>query len=164
VQDFREDLGDIENYRHELFRETVEAANYAAEHPGIHYGGRFETTELFLDHWGDEEIFQRFEASLEKAEELKQELEIGIEDLRFDLEEYTEEEGEKTDDYHVFKEELNDAERTLEQMEKEIQHIQEMKEKTPEDRVDQDYVEEKENKVKNLVEGLDYTPKRREKS
>lgn len=160
MEQVRERLGEVENHRHNLYREAVEAANYAAEHPGIHYGGLFQTTDLFLDHRSDKEVFRRLENSLERAEELKEQLETEIEGLRFDLEQYAED--QKPDDYHIVQEELNDAERTLEQMQKELKHIQKMKEETPEENADQEYVEEKETEVKTLVEGLEYTPKRKE--
>jgi DNA repair exonuclease SbcCD ATPase subunit len=164
VQDFREDLGDIENNRHKLYREAVEAANYAAEHPGIHYGGIFETTDLFLENFSNEEVLERLEASLERAEELKEDLERDIEDLRFDLEEYAEQKDDKPDDYRIILDDLNDAEATLENMQRELQHIKQMKQEPPEEEADREYVEEKESKVKKLVEGLDYTPKRSERT
>lgn len=162
MEEFREELSSIDNREHELYREVVEAANYAAEHPGIHYGGNFETTELFLND--EEEIKSRLENSLETAEEIKEALDTGIEGLRFDLEEYVEQEGEKPDDYQVMEEELNDAERTLEEMEKELQHIREMKENSPEESADEGYVEEKETAAETLADRLNYTPKRREKT
>lgn len=163
MEALREDLSSVTNGEHELYREVVEAANYAAEHPGLHYGGKFETTDLFVEHWSDEEVLQRLEASLERAEELKENLDSDIIYLRFEIEKYAEE-GEKPDDYRIIEEELNDAEQTLEEMEKELQHIQEMKESPPEEDADEEYVKGKETKAKTLADKIDYTPKRREEA
>lgn len=164
MQDFSEDLDEIETYRHDLYREAVEAANYAAAHPGIHYGGMFETGDIFVENFSNEEVIRRLEASLERAEELKGDLDDDIKTLRFDLEEYADQRGEEPDDYQIMQEDLNEVERSLEEMQKELQHIREMKEKTPEEDADRDYVEEKETEAKSLAENLDYTPKRSEEA
>lgn len=162
MEELREGLNSVTSGEHELYREVVEAANYASEHPGIHYGGMFETTELFLHD--EDEIMDRLENSLETSEQIKEALEQDIERLRFDLEKYAEEEGEKPEDYHVFEDELNDAEQTLEQMQKELQHIQEMKENTPEENADGEYVEDKETEAATLADRIEYTPKREERA
>lgn len=155
--DLERDRNYLKTRRRELFRQTVAAANYASQHSGIHYGGRFETVDLMLE---DQEASIRLENTLERAEYVLDDLKDKMKSLKVRLEEYEQVNGTKHPEYQRTDRQLDRTEELSGLAENELQHVREMRDDPPEKEADQEYVQEKESGVKGLAEQMDYTPKR----
>jgi len=75
IDEFKESIDQIEKYEQDLNREVIEAANYVSEHSMMHYGGRYETTELLLNN---EQAESRLENSITDITHVKALLEKEI--------------------------------------------------------------------------------------
>ena len=152
IDEFEERIDEIEQYEEELFREVIEAANYVSEHSMMHYGGRYDTTELLLNN---EQAEKRLENSITDITHVKALLEKEIHELELKTMEIGSEPRyvEKT---------VEKAQESIEDLENEIQHIKQARERPPEEKTDQGYVEDKDTEAQTLADSIKYTPKREE--
>ncbi len=152
IEAFEEPLEDLEQKEEDLYRELVEAANYVSEHSMMHYGGRYETTELLLNN---EQAEQRLEQSIQNIEEITDQMERNIQELELK----TIQMGSSP---RYVEKAMEEAEDALDDFEDEIEHIREARERPPEEEIDQSYVEDKDTEAQKLADRIEYTPTREE--
>lgn len=150
IEAFEEPIDELEQKEEELYRELIEAANYVSEHSMMHYGGRYETTELLLNN---EQAEQRLEQSVQNIAEITDQMERNIQELELK----TMEVGSSP---RYVEKAMEEAENALEDFEGEIEHIREARESPPEEETDQSYVQDKDTEAQTLADRIDYTPTR----
>lgn len=143
----------MEEKEENLYREVMEAANYVSQHSMMHYGGKYETVDLVLTN---EEAERRLETSVKRIENVKKALEEEIHETEI----ATLEAGASP---RYVEKAMEKAEETLDNLEDEIKHINQTREKPPEKDADTEYILEKETEAENLARDIEYTPKRSEK-
>ena len=150
IEAFEEMIEGLEQKEETLYREVLEAANYVSEHSMMHYEGRYDTTELFLDN---EEAEKRLEHSIRNIEKTTEDLEENIQQLQAK----TTEIGASP---RYVEKAMEAAQDTVKDFEDEIEHIREARERPPEEETDQEYVEQKDTEAQTLADRIDYTPTR----